>query len=102
MAAVGYLLLQIIALAGGPRLEVFSPQNNQIINGRELEITGRATPGSSLYIDGNFTEVVAENGSFRIKTTLAPGTRRLTIEAENSTGQRSQVVRNILVELPSD
>lgn len=98
-AVIGYLLWQMSALAGAPRLDVTSPSQDQSITGSVVEIRGSATPGSDIYID-NSPVLVDTDGNFAEKVAVQDGINEITVLARSKLGKESKVVRNILASVP--
>jgi uncharacterized cupin superfamily protein len=74
----------VAALGTGSRVPV-SSLAVELLGGNVYLIRGRAEPGTTIRIAGRETIVPAE-GSFQLQTTAPPGTREITIDAEDSRG----------------
>ncbi len=99
VSVIGYLLWQMSALAGAPRLDVMSPEQDQSITGSVVEIRGAATPGSDVFIDSS-PVLVDTDGNFTEKVAVQDGINEITVLARSKLGKETTVTRNILATVP--
>ncbi len=96
---VAYLAYQFSALAAAPRLDINSPVADESITGGVIDVSGKATPGTDVFI--NDSAIVTDaNGGFNDKLTLADGLNTIRITAQNKLGKSTTISRNILAHIP--
>jgi cytoskeletal protein RodZ len=94
-----YLLWQFSALAGAPRLNVDSPEADQAISGSVIEVSGKTTPGSDIFV--NDSPVLTDtDGNFSEKVALQDGVNAIRIMSRSKLGKSTTVTRNVLATLP--
>lgn len=95
LLSFGYLYFQVSSLNRPPKLEVFSPEKDGIMNSSLLLVLGKAEPGSSVTL--NNQPIIADaNGEFRENLSLAPGSNQLVIRAVNKFGRETVLTRSII------
>jgi hypothetical protein len=94
-----YLVYQFSALAAAPRLSVTSPAGDTTITGAVIDVVGKTTPGSDVFI--NNSPILSDtDGSFSEPVALGDGLNAIRISSKSKLGKTSLVVRNILAHLP--
>lgn len=91
---VGFLIFRLLA---PPTLIVHSPTHDQYIQSSSIEVSGRTTTGSEVFINGTPVLVDLE-GNFSDTFLLRPGVNEVTITATNSLDRTAHVERIIVAE----
>lgn len=79
-----------------PRLEIFEPSNNLVLNEQIIKITGRTEPGSKLAI--NDEKILIDNeGNFSENINLQPGVNVVKISANKKYGKTNISYVKVLV-----
>jgi len=92
---VGYILIQMSALAAPPRLQIDSPVADSIVAGSETTVKGSTTPGSDVSI--NESPIYIDNdGAFSEKVSLQEGVNAIQIKSTSKLGKSTIVTRNVL------
>ncbi|QQR52970.1 DUF4115 domain-containing protein [bacterium] len=99
VTVLGYLLWQMSALAGAPRLTITNPDQDLTITGSVVEIRGSATPGSDVFIDTS-PVLVDTDGNFAEKVAVQDGINEITVLARSKLGKETKITRNILASIP--
>ena len=94
IVSLSYLYFQISSLGRAPRLQVFSPESDMVINSGSLLVRGQTEPGASVFLN-NQALVSDSSGEFRENLSLGPGANRLVIKAVNQFGQETVVTRSV-------
>ncbi|HUV42741.1 MAG TPA: helix-turn-helix domain-containing protein [Patescibacteria group bacterium] len=89
-----YLGYQYHSLLGKPRLEVYSPIDNEKIVNEEVLIEGGTDPDNSVTINGRLTQL-DEEGKFSYRLRLTSGENKIVIEATNRIGRKTKQTRTI-------
>ncbi|MFC1474638.1 hypothetical protein ACFLQK_01215, partial [bacterium] len=80
-----------------PELKLIQPAEGAMVNGSEVFVTGKATPGSTVTV--NETEIpVTEKGTFSGRIPLYEGENRLTCEARGPSGGVTSVKRSVFMD----
>ncbi len=91
-----YLGYQYQKLSGGPGLIVYSPRENAIVAQKEIEVSGKTEPETTVKINGQ--GIAAADGKFSQFITLSEGLNTIAIEAVGRNGKSSKVERHVRVE----
>lgn len=95
-----YLSWQFSALAAPPRIDLNSPEDNQVVYGSLVDVSGFASGGADVFI--NDSPILTDgNGNFSEKLALQDGVNTIKITAKSKLGKISEETRNILAKLPS-
>jgi cytoskeletal protein RodZ len=90
----GYIIWQVWSINKTPSLQITSPQNNAVIAGAAVEVSGSTDPSTNLTIN-NQNVFVDSKGGFKTQLGLSPGPKEITITAKNRFGK--SVSRTITV-----
>jgi hypothetical protein len=93
--AVGYGIWQSVVLVSPPRLSVDHPPADLIVYESSIEISGRTSPGSDLFIN-NQSVPIEPDGRFSQDITLQRGRNDIEIAALNTLGKRAAVRRTVV------
>ncbi len=88
------ILYQALNLLAPPKIELFTPKADSVIESKQIEIRGRTN--ANLLKINNKEINVDENGNFSFKINLMPGLNVIKIEAENKFGKETIVERKII------
>lgn len=91
-----YLSWQFALLAAAPRLEVFSPSGDAVVETNKVEVKGRVNAGVEVAIN-DVAVLTDPNGNFSESISLAEGVNTIKVTARNKLGKSTSVTRNILV-----
>jgi transcriptional regulator with XRE-family HTH domain len=86
-ATVIYIVWQVASINKTPALEIFQPQNNQVVTGSFLTVKGKTDAGMNVSVNGNKDVFVDNSGNFEIQLALEPGPTNLEIVAQNKFGK---------------
>lgn len=81
-----------------PVLSGVIPANDSLLTSSEIEVTGRVTDHSPVFVYVNGKASLREDGAFRNRVTLADGVYRLEISAEDLAGNTAVYYINIMVD----
>jgi transcriptional regulator with XRE-family HTH domain len=95
-ATVIYIIWQVASINKSPSLEIFEPQNNQLVKSSFLTVKGRTDPGMSVSVNGNKDVFVDNDGNFEIQLALAPGPKNLEIVAQNRFGKSTEKILAVI------
>ncbi len=96
LLSLAYLYFQVSSLTRPPKLEIFLPDDDGVVNSSLLQVRGKTEAGSVVYF--NNQPIVADvHGEFRENLSLGPGLNQLVIKAVNKFGQEAKVTRSFLL-----
>jgi hypothetical protein len=95
LLTVGYIIFQIYSINRAPHLEIFEPQNRQIIKDSFVNVRGQTDPGMTVAVNGQDV-FVDNNGGFKTQLGITPGPRDLKITAQNKFGKQVAKVVSIV------
>jgi cytoskeletal protein RodZ len=100
VAVLGYLLVQLSALAAPPNVTITSPDANQVIIGSVTTVSGHVTPGSDVMIDD--VAVISDgDGNFSSPVSLQNGLNTIHVTAKSKLGKTNTVGRTVLARVPT-
>lgn len=92
-----YIVFNFASFFIGPRLEVRTPKDGQIISGNVADVTGITDQYASLFI--NESEVsLSLSGKFKKSLYLFSGDQKITVVSKNRFGKQTQKVISVKVE----
>ncbi|KKW22557.1 MAG: hypothetical protein UY65_C0021G0010 [Parcubacteria group bacterium GW2011_GWA2_51_12] len=92
--SLSYLYFQVSSLSRAPRLEVYSPEADGIVNEANILVRGKTEPDATVYLN-NQAIVTDVNGEFRENLSLGPGPNQLVIKSVNKFGKETSMVRSL-------
>ena len=93
---LGYILYQYRFAFISPPLDVYSPEENEVLRSNEVQIMGKTDPNATVFV--NTTSVsVDKEGNFTKKLDLFEGKTVIRIVAENRFGRKSSIERHVAV-----
>lgn len=96
LVALGYLYFQVNSLQRPPKLQVFSPSEDGVVDSSLVAVSGRTEPGAAVYLNGQ-PIVVDAGGEFRENLSLAPGANTLVIKSVNKFQKEAVVTRSLVL-----
>jgi cytoskeletal protein RodZ len=94
-----YIGWQFSVLAAPPKLEVFSPNDNQEVTTDKLIIEGQTDAGAKVFIN-NFEIGISPEGSFKEDVSLEDGLNLIKIKAVNRLEKETEVTRTVIAKIP--
>lgn len=91
---LGYIIWQLWSINRTPVLKITEPQNNAVISGSAVNVSGDTDPGADVSVNGQ-NIFVDSKGSFQTQAALSPGPEEITITAANRFGKSVSRVINI-------
>ena len=91
---LGYIIWQLWSINRTPVLTIIQPQNNSVIAGSAVSVSGHTDPGSDVSVNGQniFVDV---KGNFQTQAALSPGPEEITITSANRFGKSATQIENI-------
>lgn len=102
-----YLFFQYRQYTGAPTLEIYYPEDNLVVEGDILDITGKVELDSEVFIN-NQKIISNADGSFLTSIKLREGINTISIKSVNKLNKETEKIRNIIYrpedeeELPED
>lgn len=96
---IGICLFQIVAIGRVPALSVRTPQQDERIQGGMVLVSGAATPGSEVVLNGQVVFVGAD-GLFSNTMSVLPGAQTIEIVAKSRFGSKNRKTVTVVVEDP--
>lgn len=97
LAAV-FIIKSYLDYSGNPKLDVIYPENNVVIQTREIEVTGWTDMENKLYLNGQLISL-QKNGEFKEKITLDNGLNTITVMVTNKYNKQTEIKRTVRLEL---
>lgn len=94
---LGLCIWQVLAIGTTPTVRVATPQAGQRLSGGLVDVTGFATPGSEVLINGQIV-YAGGDGYFASSLSFMPGAQSLTISAKSRFGKMKSQTISFLVE----
>ncbi len=91
---LGYIIWQLWSINRMPFLSVAEPQNNSVISGSVVSVSGVTDPGADVSVNGQDI-FVDSKGGFQTQVALSPGPEEITITSANRFGKSASRVINI-------
>jgi cytoskeletal protein RodZ len=79
---ISYLIWQVASINKTPSLEIFKPQNYEVIKGSFVLVKGKTDPGIIVTVNEQ-NVFVDKEGNFTFPLSIAPGTKNLEFTAKN-------------------
>lgn len=98
LAILGYLTFQYLNFVSPPRLEVFSPQEGQVVYEISLEVSGKTDPDAVVKIN-NQLGLLDDMGNFTGEIEIFEGTEVIEVKATSRSGKETVIRRKITPEL---
>lgn len=98
LAVLGYLGFQYYRFSTPSELMVGSPVEDQVVNDKVLEVTGKVSRGAVVRVN-NQPVVVEEDGIFEVEVEVSESTEKIEVVAISRAGKETVIERKIRVEL---
>jgi cytoskeletal protein RodZ len=95
LAFFGYLYYQYRNFTGAPKLDLYYPSDNLVIQTDVLDITGKTDLDSEVYVNDRRV-VLAPDGSFAESVRLKRGSNTLSIRAVNKYAKQTEYIRTVV------
>lgn len=93
-----YLGFQYVKFITPPKLEVYKPQEGEVVNSRMVTVSGK-TDGSAAVAANNQPLISDDEGAFASQIQIYEGTTQITVKAISRSGKETSVARNIKVQI---
>lgn len=94
---ISLCLFQILAIGRVPALSVRTPQQDERIQGGVVTVSGEATPGSEVALNGQVV-FVGSDGVFSNTMSVLPGAQTIEIIAKSRFGSENKKIVTVVVE----
>jgi hypothetical protein len=96
LAVVGALVWEVLRVTASPELTVSTPTDNLLTSQHSIELEGRATPESTVTVNGAVSALGAD-GTFKEKLDLRTGLNIITISASKKFAAPRIIYRRVVV-----
>lgn len=86
LTVFGYGLYKALPIIIGPKVEIITPKNGEIVEGTSIEVRGNVSRAKALYIN-HIPTAFTETGSFVTRFALYPGSNILIVDVEDRFGR---------------
>ena len=93
-----YLSVQYFSFISPPSLSVSTPNENETISIKVIEVVGVTDPDATIEVNGQ-SALVDQDGNFIEEIEVAQGLDKITIKAVSRSGKETVVERNVIVSL---
>lgn len=94
LVMISYIVYQLVGFAGAPNLEIFSPQNNSVVETDSVELSG-ATDGNTYVVVNKENVPVTEDGKFLTNLKLHRGVNVIEVKAINKTKKETNQIYTV-------
>lgn len=94
LTVLGYGIYKAMPIFLGPKIEISSPKNGEIVEGTSISVSGTLLRAKTFYINGIPT-AFTEGGFFQTKLAVYPGSNILTLEVQDRFGRTISETLNI-------
>lgn len=91
---ITYIAVQYSSVFSAPKLDISSPQNNEVTTVPVIKITGKTEKDTTVSINGNFAPV-DETGNFSYEYILADGKNTFEIIASFRLSPKNKITRTV-------
>jgi transcriptional regulator with XRE-family HTH domain len=98
---IGLCVWQILAIGTVPRLSILTPAAGQKLEGSLVTVSGLATPGSEVALNGQ-TVYAGADGTFSSSVSLLPGAQSLTVSAKSRFNKVATKTVSFVVDVPQN
>lgn len=95
---LGYLGIQYKKFISPPSLNVFTPEEEQVVKERRVKVTGK-TDGDAIVKINNQPVLLDSEGNFEAEIEIFEGTNEIVVKAQSRAGKETVVRRKIIPEL---
>lgn len=94
LTVFGYGVYKALPIILGPKVEISTPHNGEIVQGTTITLKGNVTRTKALYINGIAT-AFSETGYFETRLPIYPGSNIILIEVKDRFGRSVTQTLNI-------
>ncbi len=98
MIVLGYLGFQYLRFTSPPPLEIYQPQEGQVIAGRDFAVSGKTDPQAVVKVNNQLV-LVGGDGFFTAEIEIFEGTEEIEVKAISRSGKETVIRRKIVPEL---
>lgn len=98
LTIIVYLSVQYFSFISPPSLSVSTPNENETISTKVIEVVGVTDPDATIEVNGQ-SALVDQDGNFIEEVEVAEGLDKITIKAVSRSGKETVVERNVIVSL---
>jgi len=91
----GYLFYSYKKYSGPPALQIYSPENNAIVENSLIDITGQTDIDSTLFVNGEKI-LLQTDGSFATSLNLREGVNTLSVTSINKLDKKTEKVLTVI------
>jgi len=95
---LGYLSYQYLKFTRPPSLEIFEPEENQIVKGDTVLVSGKASTDAVIEVN-NQPVLIDQDGRFEVEIRIFEGTEEVFVSATSRSGKETVIRRKIKPEL---
>lgn len=96
---LGFLSYQYTSLLR-PRLELYVPEEGEVLVGPLVQVSGKTDPSAVLSINGNLV-VVGDDGYFESRLPVVAGEATIYVEAVNNRQRSTSIQRRVTIKEPA-
>lgn len=96
---IAVCIFQILAIGRVPTLSVHTPKQDERIQNGTLLVSGEATPGSEVVLNGQVV-FVGSDGAFSNTMSVLPGTQTIEVIAKSRFGNQNKKLITVVVDDP--
>jgi hypothetical protein len=96
----GYLVFEYISFLAPPKLDVYTPQEGEVLTQAKILVTGKTDSDATVLVN-NQPSLVSDEGEFATEIELSRETTEIQVQAKSRSGKVTELKRKIKVELGS-
>ena len=96
LTIIVYLSVQYFSFISPPSLSVSTPNENETISTKVIEVVGATDPDATIEVNGQ-SALVDQDGNFIEEVEVAEGLDKITIKAVSRSGKETVGERNVIV-----
>jgi hypothetical protein len=94
LTVIGYGIYRALPIILGPKIELNSPTEGEVVKGTSITVSGSVLRAKSLYIN-SIPTAFNDTGNFTTRLAVYPGSNILIIEAYDRFGRKVVLERSI-------
>jgi hypothetical protein len=95
LLVVIYFVWEMVQFLSPPELVILSPDHDSIVSTRDLEVTGKTSPGALVEINGQVVSIEPD-GHFAERVYLTEGLNTLRVSAHSKRSKEHVEIRHVL------
>ncbi len=92
---LGYIIWQVGSINRVPTLEIFEPQDQQVISNSYVTVRGKTDPGMDVAVNGQDV-FVDNNGGFSVQLGMEAGPQEIAVVVSNKFGKTAEKNLNLI------